>query len=77
MAGLINNPSTAPTTAGVLAIASSLTLQEWAWVTGIVGVLVGIWYGWRRDKRETLKLQYELGLREERRIRQVREGEEA
>lgn len=76
MAGLINNPSTAPTTAGLLALVSSMTLQEWAWISGIIGVAAGIWYGWRRDKRETRKLEYELGLREERRIRPVRDGEE-
>lgn len=75
MADLIHNPSAAPTAAGFIAIASSMTLQEWAWVTGIIGVLVGIWYGYRRDKRETLKLQYELGLKEERRLRPVREDD--
>lgn len=71
--GIINNPSTAPTATGIIAIASSMTLQEWAWVSGIIGVFVGIWYGWRRDKRETLKLHYELGLKEERRVRLPRE----
>lgn len=72
MADIIQHPSTAPITAGILAGAASLTLQEWAWVAGIIGVIAGIWYGWRRDKRETLKLHYELGLKEERRNRLTR-----
>jgi len=72
MADISHNPATAPTITGFIAIASSMTLQEWAWVTGIIGVLIGIWYGWRRDKRETIKLQYDLGLKEERRTRPIR-----
>lgn len=49
------------------------TINQWAALGGLIGVFGNLYFAWARHHREVIKYEYEVGLREERRSRPIRE----
>lgn len=50
-----------------LAMIASATLSDWAYIAGIFGVFMTGFFQWRRDRRERLAFEVQMGIRKDRR----------
>ena len=56
-----------------MATMDNWTINQLAAGIGSIGVLANLYFAWARHRREVLTYEYEVGIREERRARPIRE----